>query len=1230
MQPSSQPGTAKKQTHPAASPDAQQDRDGVISRLIQSSVAGSGSIRQSKRSPAKLDMEGQVTRYTVWLATEASRQASNSQEALEYQRLATEVVHAKGRSVRTFAPFHPERSALQTLTSGQGLVLAVLAFGWALAFFFNGISTLVLSVALVTVFYLGDLLLNFFLAARVLTHSQEDHIDDDVVRAIDEKLWPRYTILCPLYREAVIVPQFVQAMRVLDYPTDKLQVLFLTEEDDAATREAILALELPAHFQVITVPPGEPRTKPRACNFGLLSATGDYVVIYDAEDVPDPLQLKKAVLAFANHAPEVACIQAKLNFYNQSQNVLTRWFTAEYSLWFDFTLPALQNARLPIPLGGTSNHFRTADLRKVGAWDPFNVTEDCDLGLRLAHFQLQTAILDSTTYEEANPRLKNWLRQRSRWIKGYMQTYLVHMRHPLRDRRQGFFRNFFGLQFIVGTRVGLLFVNPLMWLLLAAYVFFQTTVTPLYNILYPRPVLYMAAACLIFGNFFYFYIHLIGCIRRKQYSLMKWVFLVPLYWALMSAAASVALVQLITKPHYWEKTQHGFHLGVRPRKKQSQERAHTKQGTKVRHKKAVADSHVGGLPIGTIIDFLSTWRMRAIKKVPVEVPAAALADQPTMQLSVLVDLPTVKMSTMRKVRRFEASRRRKRPMRLPWTRDRWLGATILTAVMVSIGALWYSASHEWILLYGDAYAHLLIARSIVDSPAPGIVQLGGVWLPLPHLIMQPFIWSDSLWRTGLAGSLSSMPCYVIAAVYLFLSARRLTHNSPASFVGSLAFILNPNVLYLQTTPLTEPVLMATMTAGCYYFLAWAQDDDSKQLIWTAVALFLATLARYDGWALYLACFVLIIPIGWLKHHRRAQIGGNLLLFGTLGGLGIALWFLWCLLIFKDPLYFQHGPFSSQLQQAGLIANNQLATYHDLWQSVRYYSIVAIETVGPIVFVLAVLAVLAFLVRRWRTPEALGALIFLTPFAFYIVSLFSGQAAIFAPGAVPPGPLPSQFYNVRYGSEIVAPAAIFLATLIHRLPFARIQRLPFAKSAFVVVILAQSILTFQGGIIALQDGLYGTSCEPTNHITIYLAAHYDGGKILDDIRTVEDFAEAGIDGKDVIFQATNPYWNSALANPASFVEWVVVQPGDDVSKYVHPNAPAFLAQFTLVAQNGNALLFHLKGLSPLPARPVSSQLLTEHALCKNGSASAPAAFTALANDAAYHQPADLWVKTRRAV
>ncbi len=1127
---------------------------------------------------SQTEAQQHIHRYTTWLATNAIRRDSNPQEEIDYYQRATEEACFRGQHICPFAPFKPTLSAIQTLTSGQAIMLLALAFGWVLALFFAGIPTLIVSLAAITAIYLGDLMLNCFLATRILTRSPEDHLDDAVVRAISDDLWPRYTILCPLYREAIIVPQFVQAMRLLDYPMDKLQVLLLTEEDDTETRDALLSLELPQYFEVVRVPPGEPRTKPRACNFGLLKATGEYVVIYDAEDVPDPLQLKKAVLAFANHSPEVACIQAKLNFYNPTQNLLTRWFTAEYSLWFDLVLPALQSARIPLPLGGTSNHFRAAALRQVGGWDPFNVTEDCDLGLRLARFHLQTAILDSTTYEEANPRLKNWLRQRSRWIKGYIQTYLVHMRYPLRYLREGTLRDFWGIQFVLGARIAMLFINPLMWLLLLVYLLFHTTVAHAYRVLYPEPVLYLSIASLIFGNFFYLYINLIGCIRRKHYSLMGWALLTPLYWTLMSVAAGMAVVQLIFKPHFWEKTQHGLHLW----KHKGQGKGSLAQSAQIHIQPDQSQGiHLVEIPVAAIIDQFSTWRMLAIQTLLPTSVMAALADLPTMELPAVP--PRAGGTYMR---------RKQLRVKSLWRRDRWLGATFLTAITLSVITCWYSVSHQLVLLYADAYVHLRIARFMVENFSPEMGGPGAAGLPLPHLLMLPLIWNDTLWRTGLAGSFSSMLCYVIAATYVFLSARQLTHHNLASFVGALAFMLNPNILYLQTTPLTELVAIATMTIACYYFLVWAQANQPEQLIRAAAAVCLTTLAGYEGWALFLACLVLILSLGWLRRLRPEQIGANLLLFGILGGFGMALWCLWCALIFKDPLYFLRGSFASSIQQIPLARKDGFSLSHDIWRTLLSYTAASIETLGPILCGLALVALVVFIVRRWQRPEMLGVLAFFTPFAFFVGALYTGHATIFVPGVVPSGPQP-QLYDVRYGAEMVAPSAVLLATLVNRLSLTR--------GILILVILLQTTLTFHGGMIALQDGQYGLSCQRANQDTIYLAEHYTGGRILEDSRTLEDVAEAGIDLNNLIYQNSGAYWQQALKNPASLVDWVIIQPGDAVAAVIDPNSPAFLAQFTLVAQDQGVLLFHRKSLSPLPTRPVPSNLLTQNTLCRSGSA-----------------------------
>src|SRR5438105_4713735 len=350
------------------------------------------------------NMRLQVARYAEWLSKQAKRDATAgaTQEMKDYVESAGKTVLIGKRKIDVFAPFRPKHSAFRTITLLQTLAIAGIVLAWILELLFFKQTALVATMAAITELYLGLILFNVALSFGTFRRSSEEQIDDAIVHLLQDAEWPSYTILCPLYHEAQVVPQFVQAMSTLSYPTEKLQILLLTEEDDTETRAAIRALSLPPHFKIVTVPEGSPRTKPRACNYGLMQATGQYVVIYDAEDIPEPLQLKKAVLTFAHHRSDLGCVQARLNFYNPQQNLLTRLFTAEYALWFDLILPGLQRLGFAIPLGGTSNHFQAHTLRPLGGWDAFNVTEDCDLGLRLAGYNLQSVVLNSVTYEEAN------------------------------------------------------------------------------------------------------------------------------------------------------------------------------------------------------------------------------------------------------------------------------------------------------------------------------------------------------------------------------------------------------------------------------------------------------------------------------------------------------------------------------------------------------------------------------------------------------------------------------------------------------------------------------------------------------------------------------------------------------------------------------------------------------------------------------------------------------------
>ncbi|MEK7555764.1 MAG: glycosyltransferase [Patescibacteria group bacterium] len=455
---------------------------------------------------------------------------------------------------------HHHETAFYVLMQHQKTLLGVLALVLGASLIINWHTTVLVLFATLTILYFADLLFGLFLVFRSLGSFSEIKISSAEMEEVQGGEWPTYTIFCPLYKEWQVVEQFAAAMGNLDYPKDKLQILFLLEADDQETIRKISSFDLPSNFEIVVVPHSFPKTKPKAMNYGLAYAKGEYLVVYDAEDVPERDQLKKAVLAFKKSSPQTVCVQAKLNFYNPKQNLLTRVFTAEYSLWFDLILPGLQSINAPIPLGGTSNHFRTEDIKALFGWDAFNVTEDCDLGMRIVKRGLRTAIVDSTTYEEANSGLRNWYRQRSRWIKGYIQTYLVHMRAPRTFAKMSSPAHLLGLQLIVGGKVLSMFINPLMWGITIAYFAFRAQVGETIESFFPDPILYIGLTSFVFGNFLYLYYYMIGCAKRGLYDIIKYAFLVPFYWLGMSMAAWQALYEIIVKPHYWAKTVHGLHL----------------------------------------------------------------------------------------------------------------------------------------------------------------------------------------------------------------------------------------------------------------------------------------------------------------------------------------------------------------------------------------------------------------------------------------------------------------------------------------------------------------------------------------------------------------------------------------------------------------------------------------------------------------------------------------------
>ena len=364
---------------------------------------------------------------------------------------------------------------------------------------------------------------------------------------------PAYTVLVPLYREANVVDDLVHHLRTLDYPLAKLDIRLLIEADDGETIDALGRIDLPPFITVVTIPPIAPRTKPKALNVGMIGAWGELVTIYDAEDVPDRDQLRRAALRFAAAGPKVACLQARLRIDNGGANLLTGLFAIEYEALFRRFLPTLERLGLPLPLGGTSNHIRRNALDRIGGWDSFNVTEDADLGLRMIRFGYRVATLDSDTWEEAPSDLRGWLDQRSRWYKGWLQTWIVHMRSPRLYLKETGWRGFLGLQLLMGGMFLAAVAHPI---LLAATVFWLLGLAEA-----PTEAGLMTSvnmSTILLGHGAMMILFWLASADGPQHIRRIWLVpLLPAYMLLHTIAALKAIRQFVSAPHYWAKTAHG-------------------------------------------------------------------------------------------------------------------------------------------------------------------------------------------------------------------------------------------------------------------------------------------------------------------------------------------------------------------------------------------------------------------------------------------------------------------------------------------------------------------------------------------------------------------------------------------------------------------------------------------------------------------------------------------------
>jgi cellulose synthase/poly-beta-1,6-N-acetylglucosamine synthase-like glycosyltransferase len=442
---------------------------------------------------------------------------------------------------------HADCSARTVVTGWQGYALGVLSAALPVAFlFFPSGAPLALHILFSTLFLAC---VGLRVAATAWTPPPQRRYQE-----CSSPDCPVYSVLVALYREANVVPDLLRALSRLQWPRSKLEIKLVCEADDLETIEAINAHPLRSYVEVVAVPPGTPRTKPKALAYALPLVSGEFVVLYDAEDRPHPQQLMEAWQRFRASGPELACLQASLEISNRTETMVSRMFAFEYAALFRRLLPWLAAKGVMFPLGGTSNHFRAAALADVGGWDPYNVTEDADLGLRLARFGYRAETISCPTLEDGPEDFKTWRPQRTRWFKGWMQTWLVHMRNPRRLAGELDPKSFWVGQILFAGMVASALAHPILLVTLAWLTMHIVGGGTLST--WQSSLLWIDSVNIALGYASFMALGSMGMEKGEKEGLWKVYLFTPVYWAMLSYAAWWALFQLFRRPHHWDKTPH--------------------------------------------------------------------------------------------------------------------------------------------------------------------------------------------------------------------------------------------------------------------------------------------------------------------------------------------------------------------------------------------------------------------------------------------------------------------------------------------------------------------------------------------------------------------------------------------------------------------------------------------------------------------------------------------------
>ncbi|MEL7256011.1 MAG: glycosyltransferase [Pseudomonadota bacterium] len=507
------------------------DRDGLPALVVEDP---SVLTQLANMLPAELN------RARILLAP---REVIQTRIAALHRRYLTEAACTRvpdSESCRTWS-----RARAVRLTVIAAALMALIAVTWA---FPSQVFAVFAIWAIFTLFVSAIFKTVAFVAHKTVAPDRE------AFQSVRGDPLPKVSILVPLYKETEVLHALVARLNRLTYPKCLLDVLLVIEEADETTRDMLATIDLPPWIRAVVVPDGQPRTKPRAMNYALDFCEGDIIGVYDAEDAPEPDQITQVARRFQALPPEVACIQGVLDYYNPRQNWLSRCFTIEYATWFRVIMPGVAQLGWAIPLGGTTLFFRRNVLEHLGGWDAHNVTEDADLGFRLARHGYRTEMLATVTEEEANCRPWAWIRQRSRWLKGYMTTYIVHMRRPGRLLRQLGLWKFIGFQAHFLTALSQFFLAPVLWSFWLVLFGLPHPLDPFLT----REVMIALGTAFLVIEMLNLALYASAVAGRRHRHLLAWTPTMHFYNPLGAIAAYKALYELVMKPYFWDKTQHGL------------------------------------------------------------------------------------------------------------------------------------------------------------------------------------------------------------------------------------------------------------------------------------------------------------------------------------------------------------------------------------------------------------------------------------------------------------------------------------------------------------------------------------------------------------------------------------------------------------------------------------------------------------------------------------------------